>query len=169
MKSEKKNISASNRFRAAREQLGFTQQKLADELLLTRNYIAKIEAGIQEPSARAVMALETLRVSLVNKSEHYAPGGASAGRYEVPPGTPRSVEELVRALRGDFEALLGAASQMPQRLHWMAEQMKEHLSIPKTWNVPRAKGVHVTLPSQTVALSAETGKPLPSSRPARSA
>lgn len=68
-KVEKKNISAAERFREVRSRLGITQQRLADELLLTRNYIAKIESGLQEPSPRALMALESLRVRLVHNSE----------------------------------------------------------------------------------------------------
>ncbi|MCX6951170.1 MAG: helix-turn-helix transcriptional regulator [Verrucomicrobia bacterium] len=173
MKVEKKNISPANRFKAVREQLGFTQQKLADALLLTRNYIAKIEAGIQAPSPRTVMALETLRVSLINNPNQPTDGGAAlGGGASAPvPAKPdtRTPSELVRALRVEFDALLASTDHLPQRLHWLSEQMKEHLAVPKSW-AGRPRGVHVTLPSQTAALSAETGKPLPAaSRPARSA
>lgn len=165
MKVDKKNNSIAAQFRAARQQLGFTQQVLADHLLLTRNYVAKIEAGIQEPSPRTVMALENLRVSLVNNYETPVYGTGEAATPDT-----RDTPQLVRALRAEFEALLAASGHLPQRLHWIAEQMKEHLSVPRSWSAAQTKGVHVTLPSQSVALSAETGKPVPaSSRPARSA
>ena len=43
-----------------------TQQQLAEKLLLTRNYIAKIESDAQEPAARVVRDLESLRVAFEN-------------------------------------------------------------------------------------------------------
>lgn len=57
-----------DRFREVRRALGLTQQELADKLLLSRNYIAKIESGVQEPAARVLRDLESLRVDSGNLS-----------------------------------------------------------------------------------------------------
>ena len=50
-----------------RHQLGITQQQLADALALTRNYVAKIESGMQTPSLRVLRSLESLRVDKTHK------------------------------------------------------------------------------------------------------
>jgi transcriptional regulator with XRE-family HTH domain len=61
---ENKNKIA-DRFREVREMLGgITQAQLASRLLISRNYVGKIEAGIQEPSARIIADLERLRMSV---------------------------------------------------------------------------------------------------------
>lgn len=62
-----KTHKISDRFREVRKQLGLTQEQLASQLFLTRNYIAKIESDAQEPSARVVRDLESLRVAFENK------------------------------------------------------------------------------------------------------
>lgn len=175
-KVEKKNNSAAERFREVRSRLGFTQQRLADELLLTRNYIAKIESGIQEPSPRALMALESLRVRLVHKTEQ------PMHTAEAPGVIGNAPSEIVEEIEHHHAALLLAAENDPMRLGWIREQQRAHLEIPEHWKTQRPvaeKGrrksspgpmVEVTLPSQTQTLSTETGLPIPNpSRRVRSA
>ena len=156
-KVEKKNNPTAARFREVRRELGFTQQQLADELLMSRNYIAKIEAGIQEPGPRALVALESLRVRLVNKSTP-AEHSHAVAEDQAPYGDAAQIEQGVRR---DFEKCVSAAEGDVQRLHWIGEQVKEHLAVPAHWKAKRGGMVRVTLPSQTMALSTETGRPIP--------
>lgn len=146
-----------------RAQLGFTQQKLADELLLTRNYVAKIEAGLQEPSPRAMMALESLRVQLSNTAQPETSAlEESAGEYKISP-------KLVGEINDHHAALLRAANNNSERLAWIREQQRAHLPIPEHWK-KSGPLIRVTTPSQTQDLSSETGLPVPApSRRARSA
>lgn len=175
-KVEKKNISAAERFREVRSRLGITQQRLADELLLTRNYIAKIESGLQEPSPRALMALESLRVRLVHNSEQLTHTAEAPGMIGSEPSA------IIEEIDHHHAALLLAAENDPVRLGWIREQQRAHLEIPEHWQAQKSVAqkarrsssagpmVKITLPSQTQTLSTETGLPIPNpSRRVRSA
>ena len=170
IRQQRKVDSVNNiagRFKAVRKLLGLTQQGLADELLMSRNYIAKIEAGIQEPGPRVLVALEAARVRLVNKP--IAPSGSMVEEEQAAYG---ATQTIASELERKFSTLLALADGDPERLHWIAVQMKEHLVPPKSWRSRRSASgmVRVTLPSQTTLLSTETGLPVPSpSRPARQA
>ena len=70
---------------------------------------------------------------------------------QAPYGTPAEIE---RRFRRDFDATVAAAEGDVQRLHWIAEQTKLHLSVPKSWRRrSRDLGVDVVLPSQNQQVS----------------
>lgn len=72
-------------------------------------------------------------------------------------GTPATIEHEIRR---EFQKLVTAAQGDPQRLYWIAEQMKEHLAVPKKWREGRGSLIRVTTPSQTQDLSSATGLPI---------
>lgn len=65
---------------------------------------------------------------------------------QAPYGTS---DDIAREVRRHFENLIAAAQGDPERLHWIAVQMKEHLATPKSWRLP-VQGIvdRVVLPSQ---------------------
>ena len=151
---EKKNNLIAEKFRAVRRELGFTQQQLASQMLMSRNYIAKIEAGIQEPGARVLVALHALRVRLVNKRDSGIVDSANAAVGENEQAAYGTGADIERDVRREFESLIEAAAADPERLHWIIVQLREHLAVPKSWRRrSRDLGVDVVLPSQNQPLS----------------
>ena len=166
-KVEKKNTIAG-RFKEVRKLLGLTQAKLAEQLDLSRNYVAKIEAGIQEPSTRTANALESLRVAFENTQStkgvdhalsdrpqtEYRKFG-KANEVEVPDqASYGSSKSLAAEARRHLEELLVAAQHDPRRIGWIIEQMREHLALPRNWKQPVLNDpVRVILPSQTAPLA----------------
>lgn len=129
---KKKNNPIASRFRAVRKELGFTQQQLADELLMSRNYIAKIEAGIQQPGDRVMPALESLRVRLSNNRradsvDRFTPVSEARAAYG-------DIPDIVAEIERHHVAVLAAAGRDPVRLGWIREQQRAHLAIPAHWD-----------------------------------
>lgn len=120
---DKKNI-VGDRFRAVREQLGITQKKLGERLLISRNYVAKIESGAQEPSARIVRDLEGLLVDPVNKPSTFLEETQEAFGRKGNPGT---------ALLADFEGMIVAAGTNRDRLGWLRVQLDQMRVTTRTW------------------------------------
>lgn len=96
----------SERFREVRKQLGITQQQLAERLLLTRNYVAKIESGAQEPAARVVRDLESLRVDYENTQSTSGVLNEHASHY---------VHSRSRGPRGQPETPIGNSPMVDPR------------------------------------------------------
>jgi len=138
---EKKN-TVPDRFRQIRGQLGLTQQQLADRLFLSRNYIAKIESGVQEPSARVLRDLELLRVDSGNSASlqhHYR----DSGSREAPP--VGMVEERTSPMvdprfqpRSDptpqmcfdhFQRFLALAAEQPGGVGYTWHQLQKHFPL----------------------------------------
>lgn len=89
-----KTHTAGDRSKEIREQLKITQHQLAELSGYSRNYIAKIESGAQEPAARYLQVLESLRIRLEHNSalkEHSNAFRKSGSRRagEEPPTHPR--------------------------------------------------------------------------------
>jgi len=132
---------------------------------MSRNYIAKIEAGLQEPGARVLVALESLRVRLINNpvasrvdrgNETKAPLAVHEGAAAYGNGA-----EIEREIRRSFDALIVAAEGDPERLHWIAVQFREHFEIPKSWKKARGSGImRIEDPAAKTLLSTHTGLPI---------
>lgn len=134
---------------------GITQAKLAALLLVSRNYISQIEAGLKTPSARLAAQMEVMLTEAANVDKVNIP--LAAHEDPVPfSAAPQLREEL----RDQFAALLVAAGDDRNRLGWVAEQLRLHLAIPAHWHSDSGPLVPVTLPSQAQALDVQTGKPV---------
>lgn len=86
--------NVAERFREVRKQLGFTQDDLAKRLLLSRNYIAKIETNAKAPSARVLTALEALIVDrghtarVEEGAQSYRKAGSRSAAIGLGKGSP---------------------------------------------------------------------------------
>lgn len=154
--------------RLLRQSLGnITQGELAARLLLSRNYISQIEAGLKSPSERVLAQMH----SLLTQSSTPGPSvSIKEDKRAEPPQAPYDELALLRQdIRRQLEHLIVAAGTDRDRLGWIAEQLRLHLTVPPRWLGRYSQAI---LPSQTQALSSETGQPLPDaaiSRPARRA
>lgn len=128
LKVEKINKYAA-RFRQVREELDLTQQQLAERLLLTRNFIAKIESGVAEPSARTLSNLETLLHQATRFVDDPAAPGVISLREDPSPYDPgRRDGPTEEQLLAQFMKTLEAARQVPGGLAYVWSQLKIHLS-----------------------------------------
>lgn len=144
-KVDKVSTSADLSRELRRALRGITQAELAAQLLVSRNYISQIEAGLKEPSKRLRLQMEELLTESAERNKvssdagaprvEESPSGYGDSHSEESHGSPAAIE---REIRRDLDALISAAMGDPQRLHWIAEQMKRHLASAPHWQV-RAK------------------------------
>lgn len=126
---EKINKTA-DRFRKVRADLGITQQQMADRLMLSRNFIAKIESGLAEPSARTLSSLE----SLLNYSTR--PPAQAAGEMTIAlnedqaPYGARTAAKVPTEdqLLAYFKTSIQAAREVPGGYGYVWGIMKMHLN-----------------------------------------
>jgi transcriptional regulator with XRE-family HTH domain len=131
--------------RALRSALGgLTQLELATKLLLSRNYISHIEAGLKSPSARVLAQMESL-LSLANsesvRKEH--PPSYAVKEEQAPYGALREVtaeeaeageaDDIADRIRTRVEATIAAAGKNVARMGWIHEQAEQHLRAPEHW------------------------------------
>lgn len=142
---EKKN-KVSERFREVRRTMGLTQQQMADRLFLTRNYIAKIESGFQEPAARVIRDLEALRVDAGNTSSttrgklaDYRNSGSSDASLPAmveersasmldPRFQPRA-EPTPEMCIAHLQSFLASAVQQPGGVGYTWHQLQKHFPL----------------------------------------
>lgn len=73
-------IPLAEAIRKRREELGFSQEKLADKCGFDRTYISMLERGIRNPSFLNLLKLsEGLQTSVSQLTEGYGNGADSAG------------------------------------------------------------------------------------------
>jgi transcriptional regulator with XRE-family HTH domain len=99
-------------------------------LLVSRDYLSQLENG-RQPSERLKQQVELLeKVGSVHPSDADSVGISrpSESRAPFPSESPAKA-----ALRREFETLLSAAGEEPDRLGWIRVQMAEHLAPPKNW------------------------------------
>ncbi|MBK8477469.1 MAG: helix-turn-helix transcriptional regulator [Opitutaceae bacterium] len=131
--------------RALRRALGgLTQSELATKLLLSRNYISHIEAGLKLPSARVLAQMHGMLPKATSQNvqkEHEEPAvGEPRGRYaplrEVTPEESQEGEaaELSDQIRTQVERSIAATKGDVGRLGWLREQAEQHLRPPERWS-----------------------------------
>jgi transcriptional regulator with XRE-family HTH domain len=120
--------------RSLRRALGnITQAALAAKLLVSRNYISQIEAELKKPSERLRAQMDRLLIESANGDTHSVSTPEEPQVGDEGQAAYGSAEMIEREVRAAFEELLFAAKKDPKRFGWIAEQMKEHLAIPKNW------------------------------------
>lgn len=137
MEKKSKPAELSRALRAALG--GLTQSELATRLLLSRNYISHIEAGLKLPSVRILAQMEAMLTEATSKGgprEHtsqvveesqapYLPSGAG--------GLSDSALAITEEIQAKFFAAVAAANGDPSRLGWINEQLAQHLRPPAHW------------------------------------
>lgn len=135
-----------------------SQAAIAEALKVTPQRVGNWFQGRNLPRHNVVVQLaRLLGVSVEfllhgNKDEASASVDPAVGEdVQAPYGTGAEIE---RDVRRQFEALMEAAAGDPERLHWIIVQLREHLTVPKSWRRrSRDLGVDVVLPSQNQPLS----------------
>lgn len=90
--------STSDRFVAARSELGWTQEKMARELLIDRSYLSQIENGRREPSLRLMQTLDSLIKEGAKASSNHASSAYASNHDGEDLDETREVNEAVKAL-----------------------------------------------------------------------
>ena len=73
-------IPLAEAIRKRREELGFSQEKLADQCGFDRTYISMLERGVRNPSFLNLLKLsDGLQTSVSKLTEGYGNGAYSAG------------------------------------------------------------------------------------------
>lgn len=124
------------RFQEVRKKLDLTQQALADRLLLSRNFIAKIESGAAEPSARTLSSLEALLNESTRPSHRPRFGEQGAGvicslHEEQSPyyaGAALPAAPTEQEVTDYFLVALGEARQIPGGVGYVSMILKMHLN-----------------------------------------
>lgn len=141
-----KENNIAERFRTIRRELDLTQDQLAKRLLISRNYVAKIEAGLQEPAVRLVRDLEALRVDSVNKAststieegrqqkygERSPPSAPLQGQapMRINPGFEPPQAHPTRAMVEEYiRRYLDAAEKIPGGIPHAMIELRKHLRI----------------------------------------
>ena len=136
--------------RAIRSALGLTQSELATRLLLSRNYISHIEAGLKSPSVRILVQMEAMLSEATSRggpSEHSNAGAVEEPQAPYLPSGAGGLSDPALAITEEIQAkvcaVVTAANGDPSRLGWINEQLAQHLRPPAHWPkvTPRADSV----------------------------
>lgn len=146
---EKKSTPAELSRALRRAMGGITQSELATKLLLSRNYISHIEAGIKLPSIRILAQMEAMLTEATSegaRSEQSAATGSSfAGVVEESQspylasgsgGLSDSALDITEQIQTKVRAVVRAADGDASRLGWINEQLAQHLRPPAHWPKP---------------------------------
>jgi transcriptional regulator with XRE-family HTH domain len=111
--------TASQTSRALRKALGgITQAELAARLLISRNYVSQLEAGLKEPSDRLLLQMELMLTKATSRP--------SANRDTESSGMvredPISADQLRAELRAKVERAIAWAGDQVDRLGWLNVQ-----------------------------------------------
>jgi transcriptional regulator with XRE-family HTH domain len=118
--------------RAWREGHSLTQDDLGSLLGITREWIGKLETGRRPISAEIFLRFEALQRE--PKFSQSAPPAPLHDPAIVPvfPGDPAAAE-IIGEIRDWFECLLIAAGDDRNRLGWISEQLRAHVTPPPHW------------------------------------
>ena len=143
---EKKSTPAELSRALRRAMGGITQSELATKLLLSRNYISHIEAGIKLPSIRILAQMEAMLTEATSpgaQKQHLPLGPEQPlGDVEEPPapylpsgagGLSDSALAITEQIQAKVFSVVRAANGDPSRLGWINEQLDQHLRPPATW------------------------------------
>ena len=158
------------RLLAAKSELGLNGDQLADLLGISPEWVSKITRGRVVGSDDIGLRLDALYRSRgieLGSGSKIESDSTRAEEDQAPYGTTATLEADARK---HLEGVIAAAKGEPARLGWIVEQLQAHLAVPAHWRGGRGPLIRVTTPSQTQALSTDTGLPIPApSRRARSA
>lgn len=125
--------------RELRTALGnLTQAELAAKLLVSRNYISQIEAGLKKPSKRLLAQME----ELLTESAKRQPRNTDEVSSEPEATSPHIVQEtpvgqgsaeMVRSIRDHVDTLIWGSKGDPGRLGWIREQLNAYVAMPRHW------------------------------------
>ena len=152
MKTAKERLFHAAQLRSLRGKLGLNQEQMGSCVGVSREWIGKLERAQEDFSEFVLLkmgALEQIaarvgpdatpeQIEKALKSAITSPDGLFVvpGNHDVreghqaPYGSP---EMLEMEIRRDLETLIVGAKKDPNRLGWIAEQMRAHLAMPKHW------------------------------------
>ena len=156
-KSKKVSSEAGNLSKRIRDITGWSQQEMADRLMISRNYVSLVEGGKKEASVRLLHALHVLASEVEKDSIRPAHKSGAIGTDDK--ATAGSSASLVAKFERHNDELLEAAGKDVGRLCWIIEQQKAHLAIPAHWS--RSMSSRLV----TINPKSATSQPLPSSLP----
>lgn len=152
------------RLRAAMSRKGLTLQQLAERCGVAVSTVGAWTQAKNWPQVEIQARLaDHLGVSIAflyhGITESAEPPHAELPSVVAEDSAPYGTGEMIaREIRRDIEALLAAAKNDPQRLHWVAEQIKAHLAEPRHWKTGAVRLGRIDPQSAT-------GQPMPSSSP----
>lgn len=137
----------SERLKLLRQKLNLTQEGLARKLMISREYLSRMENG-HEPSARLEKAITDAElIAHSENNDHPTSDEKSHSDNEV--------DTQIQQARALFEQLLAAANGSPQRLGWIIEQIHQHLRPPAHWKIAEPEA------SDSYAKPAKSDKKIP--------
>lgn len=126
-------ISLSKRLKDLRSEHGLTQEALAQQLIISREYLSRLENG-HEPSERLLRAVDQLEADL-RKGKLSHDGSDKNPQPKLGSDEQRSSDFEKEARRLFEEAVVSAAGD-PARLGWIVIQLRRHLLPTPDWDSP---------------------------------
>lgn len=159
MQARNQNISDfSARVEALAERCRVSLREVGPKCLgISTAQLFAYRSGSAPLSVKAWAKLESAESASVGAAETSVDAPTAVAEPRAPYG---GESDLIEEIERHHAELLLAAHNDPVRLGWIREQQQAHLSVPSHWKGKRGGMVRVTLPSQTMALSTETGRPV---------
>ena len=127
-----------------REKTGWSQAELADRLMISRNYVALIEMGRKQPSARLLSQLTSMLDEVEKGNSPDSPSSEAHRPANDKHRRPADVQDkasdqvrlgqLSRQVYDLIDAIIEAADHDVGRYGWILEQLRSHLQAPAHWS-----------------------------------
>ena len=113
---------------------GLTQKAFAAHLLVSRNYISQIEAGLKTPSPRLQAQMKQMLTKSAPTDPVSTPPLRELAVEEPPPPQQHSgASNLNDEVRQIFEELFSAAENDHHRLCWLRVELDQLRTFARTW------------------------------------
>lgn len=131
------NLNPLDRIKETQRQLDLTNRDMAKELRVSEFWLSKVLNGHRPPSDDLMLRLEDLQ-----RRRKLVLGATADGiqdKLDEPgPDGPLPVDpvdELKERIYQHYSRLIRAAGDDVQRLGWIAEQLRQHVSEPTSWGM----------------------------------